>query len=282
MKQSIYFLFCLCLVFLFFVSRSHSQDRPDSLEALKSSAPRIYIDCSGCDIDFIKTEIAFVNYVRDSKEAQVHILITTQRTAGGGIEHTLTFIGRQDFSGMNDTLKYVSRQSATEDDIRKGLVQVLKMGLVRYVARTPMADKLCIALQEKMEPALVVDKWKSWVFAVSANGYFNGEKSRNYVSLWGNLSAKQITPDWKVDLYVNGSYNENKFKIDEQTISSISKSKSFGGSVIKGMADHWSAGIFGDILSSTYSNRKFAFEFEPAVEYDLFPYSESTRRQLRF
>jgi len=282
MKQFIYFLFCLCLIFLIFVSQSHSQDRSDSLKALKSSAPRIYIDCSVCDIDFIKTEITFVNYVRDSKEAQVHILITTQRTAGGGIEHTLTFIGRQDFSGMNDTLKYVSRQSDTEDDIRKGLVQVLKMGLVRYVARTPMADKLCIALQEKMEPALVVDKWKSWVFSVSANGYFNGEKSRNYVSLWGNLSAKQITPDWKVDLYVNGSYNENKFKIDEQTISSISKSKSFGGSVIKSIADHWSAGIFGDIFSSTYSNRKFAFEFEPAVEYDLFPYSESTRRQLRF
>lgn len=282
MKQSIYFLFCLCPIFLIFVSQSHSQDRPDSLKALKSSAPRIYIDCSSCDIDFFKTEITFVNYVRDSKDAQVHILITTQETGSGGKEHTLTFIGRQDFSGMNDTLKYVSRQSDTEDDIRKGLVQILKTGLVRYVARTPMADKLCITLQEKMEPGLVADKWKSWVFSISANGYFNGEKSRNYVSIWGNLSAKRITPNWKVDLYVNGSYNEDKFKIDEQTISSISKSKSFGGSVIKSIDDHWSAGIFGDIFSSTYSNRKFAFEFEPGVEYDLFPYFESTRRQLRF
>ena len=88
MKQSIYFLFCLCPIFLIFVSRSHSQDRPDSLKALKSSAPKIYIDCSGCDIDFIKTEITFVNYVRDSKEAQVHILVTTQRT-GSGAKSTL-------------------------------------------------------------------------------------------------------------------------------------------------------------------------------------------------
>lgn len=281
MKQSIYFLFCLCPIFLIFVSRSHSQDRPDSLKALKSSAPRIYIDCSGCDIDFIKTEITFVNYVRDSKEAQVHILVTTQRTGSGGKEHTLTFIGRQDFSGMNDTLKYVSEQSETEDSTRKGLLQVLKLGLIRYVAKTPIAGQISVSCIQQTEPTAVVDKWKSWVFSISANGYFNGEKSRNYASLWGNLSAKRITPDWKVNLYVNGSYNEDRFKIDQQTISSISKSKGLGGSVIKSIDDHWSAGIFGDIFSSTYSNRKFAFEFEPAVEYDLFPYSESTRRQLR-
>jgi hypothetical protein len=113
------------------------------------------------------------------------------------------------------------------------------------------------------------------------NGYFNGEKSRNYISLWGKLSAKRITPDWKVDLSVNGSYNEDKFKIDEQTISSISKSKSFSGFVVKSINNHWSAGVYGEIFSSTYSNRKYSLEFEPAVEYDLFPYSESTRRQLR-
>ncbi|MDP3025663.1 MAG: hypothetical protein Q8O10_09040 [candidate division Zixibacteria bacterium] len=282
MKQFIYFLFCLCPVFLIFVSRSHSQDRPDSLKALKSSAPKIYIDCSGCDIDFFKAEITFVNYVRDSKEAQVHILITIQETASGGLEYTLTFIGRQDYSGMSDTLKYFSKQSDTEDNIRKDLVRVLKLGLMRYVAKTPISDRISISCEKEVEKTAVIDKWKSWVFSISANGFFNGEKSRNYVSIWGKLSAKRITPDWKVDLYVNGSYNEDKFKIDEQTIISISKSKSLGGLVIRSITDHWSAGIFGDIFSSTYSNRKFAFEFEPGVEYDLFPYFESTRRQLRF
>ena len=33
--------------------------------------------------------------------------------------------------------------------------------------------------------------------------------------------------------------------------------------------------------SSTYSNEKLMFNIMPGIEYDLYPYSESTRRQLR-
>src|SRR5207253_3154546 len=58
-------------------------------EALKRQAPRVFLDCQFCDFDYIRTEITFVNYVRDRKEAQVHILITTQPTGSGGDEYTL-------------------------------------------------------------------------------------------------------------------------------------------------------------------------------------------------
>ena len=34
--------------------------------------------------------------------------------------------------------------------------------------------------------------------------------------------------------------------------------------------------------SSTYENIKFSLSPQPAIEFNLFPYSESTRRQLRF
>jgi hypothetical protein len=281
LKLFTHLLFWTGIFYFASTSGGFSQEQKDSLLVLKSTAPRVFLDCGNCDLDFIKTEITFVNYVRDSKEAQVHILITTQETGSGGTEHTLTFIGKQDFSGMNDTLKYVSRQSDTEDNIRKGLVRVLKMGLIRYVAKTPLAEKLSLTIQEKKIPAPVVDKWNSWVFSISTNSYLNGEKSRSYISLWGKLSAKRITPDWKVDLAVNGSYNEDKFKLDQETISSISKSGSVSGFVVKSINDYWSFGVYGEIFSSTYSNRKYSLEFEPAVEYNFFPYSESTCRQLR-
>jgi hypothetical protein len=35
------------------------------------------------------------------------------------------------------------------------------------------------------------------------------------------------------------------------------------------------------VSALTYSNLDFEFETYPAIEYNLFPYSESTRRQLR-
>jgi hypothetical protein len=34
------------------------------IETLKKSAPKVFIDCGMCDIEYIKTEITFVNYVR--------------------------------------------------------------------------------------------------------------------------------------------------------------------------------------------------------------------------
>ena len=69
---------------------------------------RVYLDCNYCDFDFVRTEVTFVDYVRDRQSAQVHILVTNQPTGGGGTEFTLTFIGLRQFATLSDTLKYNS------------------------------------------------------------------------------------------------------------------------------------------------------------------------------
>jgi len=51
--------------------------------------------------------------------------------------------------------------------------------------------------------------------------------------------------------------------------------------VVKSLGEHWSAGVQFDISSSTYRNTKLNYQVFPSVEYNIFPYSESTRRQLR-
>src|SRR5713226_1168455 len=97
-------------------------------EALKRQAPKVFLDCQFCDFDYIRTEITFVNYVRDRKESQVHILITTQPTGSGGDEYTLAFIGEGDFKGTDDTLSYYSNSTSTDQEVRQGLVRVQKLG----------------------------------------------------------------------------------------------------------------------------------------------------------
>jgi hypothetical protein len=47
------------------------------------------------------------------------------------------------------------------------------------------------------------------------------------------------------------------------------------------MGEHWSAGLKWDLRSSSRENYDFATEILPALEYDIFPYSQSTHRQLR-
>ena len=110
------FLFC-CLS----VGFSFSQEEPADIEELKKTAPKIFIDCGICDIDHIRTEITFVNYVRDRKEADVHVLVTSLRTGAGGREYTLAFIGQRRFEGIDDTHKYFTKSTDTEDEIREAL-----------------------------------------------------------------------------------------------------------------------------------------------------------------
>jgi len=261
---------------------SYSQNQQANIDELKKTAPKIYIDCDFCDIEYIKTEITFVNYVRDRKEAQVHVLITIQSTGSGGREYTLTFMGQKDYAGQDDVLTYYSNKTDTDDEIRQGLVQTLKIGLIRYVAKTPISKSISISLLGQVKPTSVVDKWNFWVFSLSARGYFNGQKSILYNSIYGSFSANRVTPELKIRTSVSLSHYLNKFDVEGETIESILSSRSFNGLVVKSLSEHWSVGAYFSLKSSTYSNTKFAFSPAPAVEFDLFPYSQSTRRQLRF
>ena len=268
---------------LFWVPSALSQQAEQSdIEALKKTAPKVYIDCGSCDIDYIRTEITFVNYVRDRKEAQVHVLITTQRTASGGREYTMAFIGQHEFQGINDTQKYFSNKTDTDDEIRLGLVKALKMGLMGYVAKTPISSKISISYAEEAKPKSAVDKWKNWVFSLSGRGYFRGEKSYSYQSISGSFSASRVTPELKVSMSLSGYYYGNQYSYEGQTAESTSESYYISSLAVKSLNDHWSVGGFLETYSSTYENIKFALNPSPAIEYNLFPYSQSTRRQLRF
>lgn len=100
--------------------------------------------------------------------------------------------------------------------------------------------------------------------------------------LRGSLSANRVTPDSKLRMSLSANYNESNFEVDGEKISSYSDRKSFNGLYVKSISDHWSIGTWITASSSTYSNIDIALSPAPAVEYNLFPYSESTRRQLCF
>jgi hypothetical protein len=250
-------------------------------DSLKKAAPTVFIDCSNCDMDYLRTEITFVNHVRERKEALVHVLVTTQSTGSGGTEYTLTFSGQDQFAGDDVVLKHVSGKTDTADEIRSGLAKVLKVGLVRYAAKTPIATRLSITYQDKTNPTSVQDKWHSWVFSISGSAYFNGEKMSRYYNLNGSLAANRITPSFKFRTNYSASRSTDRFSFDSGSIVSTSKSHNFYVLGVKSITDHWSAGAGVTAYSSTYSNIKFAIKPAPAIEYNFFPYSESTRRQLR-
>lgn len=61
-----------------------AQPAPSQVAATPD-AVSVYLDCSfHCDTDYIRTEITHVSWVRDRAVADVHMLVTSQGTAGGG------------------------------------------------------------------------------------------------------------------------------------------------------------------------------------------------------
>jgi Protein of unknown function, DUF481 len=265
-------------------ARAEPQDQPKAVD--RTDALRVFLDCEPCDEDYLRTEITFINYVRDRKEADLHVLVTTQPTGSGGTEYTLKFIGLERFAGVEQTLQYVAAQTNTEDETRRGFAQVFKLGLVRYVAETPLASKLNVtfaAPKEASAAAAVRDPWNFWFFRVGLNGNFEGEESQSERSIEGSLSANRTTDNWKMIFGIEGDYSTQTFTLDDGEIfTSVARELDAEGLVVKSLTDHWSAGLTGAAGSSIFSNYDFRARLAPGMEYDVFPYSQSTTRMLTF
>ena len=121
--------------------------------SVRDSAIKVFVDCpdfsNGCDIDFFRTEITFVNYTQNPQDADVHILITTQQTGGGGTAYTITLIGQHHFAGKADTLHYNAPPATAVDEARRGLKGVLELALASYAATTPLADRLHVTYDDR-------------------------------------------------------------------------------------------------------------------------------------
>lgn len=269
------------LVLLFLLRPAAGQVPEVDLEGLKKSAVKVYIDCGSCDLDYIKTEITFVNYVRDRLEAQVHVLITTQATGGGGLEYTLAFLGQGEFKDVRDLQKFFSTTSDTPDDVRRGLVKALQLGLLSFAGRTPIARRIAVDYARPEGPAEGRDRWSSWLFSLSGSGYLMGEET--YLNGMTDLSfsASRVTPQSKVRLGLAVDASKTKYELEEEVITGTRSSWEANGLFVKSLGEHWSAGAYVEAESSLYSNIDLRLTAAPAVEYNVFPYSQSTRRQLR-
>ena len=278
MKKNILFIF-FALVYALNV---YSQNSISGVEKLKEKAPKVFIDCRRCDINYIRDEITFVNYVRDKFEADIYVLITEEQTGGEGQKYTLTFMGQNEFSNIEHTLTYVSYKTNTWDETRRGLVETLKRGLFPFMLKTPLNEYFSINFRRKLQPTAVKDKWNFWVFSLSLDGDIDGEKYRSSRSIELNFSANRVTPDLKIRMGISGEFDEREFKYEDETIISTYKDFNFSALGVKSIGEHWSIGGWFEISSSTYSNLKALYTIAPAIEFNLFPYEISTRRQLRF
>jgi len=258
-------------------------------QATQQTALRTFLDCQSlyCDFDFLRREITWVDWVRDRQTAQVHLLITRQTTGGGGAEYTLRFLGVGPFDGRNQEFKAFTAQSASDDDVRRALAEAMKLGLTGYAAAVGMGPRLSVAYQPPDTTAPLVqqvdDPWNYWVFRVGFNGFFQGQSLTNFSNLNGSTSATRTTDDLKLRFSVRGSRNSSDFTLsDESKVSTSTSSYGIDALSAWSLGDHWSLGVQGGIDHSDTRNLDRSFKVAPGIEYNVFRYDESTRRQLTF
>jgi hypothetical protein len=250
--------------------------------------PNIFIDCQmNCDWIYIKQEIQFVNYMQNRQEADIYILATRQRTGGGGREVQLAFIGNKDFEGIQDTLIYFVDPNATDAIEREQFVNELKKGLLQFLIQTPILEQISYEVKAKEEGAEidnseVDDPWNNWVFNIGGNGWFNGESNFSSVDLTGRFNASRVTNEHKIRLSSFYNFERSTFKLTSGNESFIRESYNVRLLYVKSLSPNWSIGFRTRTGSSTFGNTDLSTTFRPAVEYNVYPYSEASTRRFSF
>lgn len=243
---------------------------------------KVFLDCWMCDFNYIRQEIPYVDYVTDRIMSDIHIMVTYEQTGGYGRKFTMTFYGQQRYFFQNDTLIFTTSNDDTEDEVREKMVQYLKMGLMQYITKTAIADNISIEYRGDEDIELTEDDWDWWTFRTNLNANFDGESRSESYSINIRVNIQRITEDWKIRVSSQLRYDRDEYDVDDERVVSTSSRKNVRGLVVKSLSDHWSVGVSSGVYSNTYSNTKLSVGGSPAIEFNVFPYSESTRRELRF
>ena len=257
-------------------------------ESPTTARVRVFIECvdASCDQEFFRTEITFVDHVRQRQDADVHVLITGESTGQGGRAVTLSFFGQGAFVGRDHVLRDSFMVAESADTIRREMVRIISLGLVQYVLQSPVVETLTVtnpasSTAVATAQAAVDDPWNRWSMRVNLQGNAGGEASNRYSSINANVSANRTTEALKLNVNSFFGYRQNTFELpDGRTFLSPNREYGINGLAASALNGRWSAGTRMQYYSSTFSNQSASWYAAPAIEFNIFPYSESTRRLL--
>ena len=282
--------FLTYVIILFNISHTSQIIAQDNQVETQSDALFVFLDCNArnCDFDHFRRQIPWVNWVRDRTQSDIHLLITNQRTASGGLEYTLDFIGREEFTGKQKSIVFQTDPNATDPEVRNQLTNMMALGLVEFVQNNKeIMSRLTINYEAPdsggvSENTREDDPWNLWVFRVGMSGGMDGEAQQSGYEVNGFANARRIDENYKFELSFDGEYSYEEFDDLEEgeTYTNTSEDYSMELLSVWSLSPHSSIGGLAELSKSTFVNKDLGFEAGPAYEFNIFPYEESTRRLL--
>lgn len=261
--------------------------------AQQTSDPlRVFFDCDGpgCNQEFYRTEIDWVDWVRQREDADVHVIVASQSNASGGRAYEIRFIGQDDLSGVDDELTFSSLGTDVEQERLDGLATTLSIGFARYATLLGLRDVVTIrgVTPVEVDPDAGVvdadevdDPWDLWSFRVGGNFNIDGEDTRKSRDVSTSFSADRVSRAWILGFDVRYSNDYQEIERSNGTIfENTQEDWSVNTETVHALADHWSIGFTTASGKLPRFNQDFRFEFRPGLEYSYFPYEQATRRAL--
>lgn len=280
-------LFSQLALILLLASQASAQEAPGV-----STRPKVFFDCAGpnCRLDYYRTEIDWIDWVRDGADANVHVIMTSSTTGAGGREYQLDFMGLEGIEGSvvyEDQIRVQTLPTDTDREALDAVAHGLGLGLAQY--GNTMGYRGLVRLEgveggggagRVVAESEVQDPWNLWFFRLNGNGNLEGESTSETIRLFSSFSASRVTPTWKINFRGNVNLNRVEFELDDGTFLDRRTDWGFNQLVVYAFTDHWSVGLQGQAARMTRFNQDFRIELTPALEYSFFPYEEATRRAL--
>ena len=227
----------------------------------------------------------FVTIVSEDAKAEIAIVVSRDAT-----QSSIAVRGVGRFAGSERTITYQTAASATPDAIAADLGRFLKLVLAEYAADSSIGGQLDVVFKRPAAASQTQplqqdqkDPWNYWTFRLNASTNMNGEQSSTDRYYYLSASANRTTEKWKLRLAAYRNLSKSSFDLDETTtIKSRYSDWSTDALAVKSLGPRWSLGVTSSVVGSSFSNVRRIVRVDPGVEYDWFPYSESSRRSLTF
>lgn len=269
------------LVFLFL--GAYSSQAQESI-----SKPSIFLDCQmNCFTTFLRQEHGYVDYKRERQGADVFILVTDQSASAGAREIQMIF-DYEDIQITDDTIIYYRPANISEAERRDLFLKNYKKGILPALLNSDISDHIDYTVNEIKEDSVgtaekINDPWKLWSFNLGLDLRVNGEASFNEQFYSGRFSASQIKEKYKFFVFTRYNLEQSTFTLsDGEEVKSENRRSTFFTQYVKSIGSKWSIGARAFAGSSSFGNTDFEAFFKPAIEYNVFPYSESSTKRFSF
>ena len=242
----------------------------------------VYLDCY-CDNDFIKRHIPYVDFFIDPNYANLHIIVKSERSGNGGSQVTFRFIGKDVFDGIDNSLHLSLLPNVTDKKRRNLYLETLEKGLFAYVIKTKEEKYLQIKYvgdSLSIDSVSLKDPWNYWVYEVSASASVSGMEGLFSEDYYSSLSINRVTEESKFLSSFNYSNDLTKYSYEDLELDTKRKIMSLYLTYVKSKGDHFSIGGKSRYTNNTYYNLDASYRISPCIEYNFFPYSESSEHRF--